>query len=192
MTAPNKRRTEAWRSSTLFTELMGEVIVARFKGVDEVEAGVFLVDIGCLGVKNAFFTRVHISEYEQRILRRGHSSYANDDLVAMSPGCARKFLEGAVLYAQSLGLAPHSDYRTGCRVFGGINAGECPEHFVYGKDGKPFFMPGPHDSPQFVEHVMAALNRACGKDGFHYAIFEPMSNEDGNPDIESDVTEDAK
>lgn len=53
-----KRATEAYYSTSLFDKGIGYVVVARFKLVGEAEIGVFLVDVFCLGVKNAFFTRV--------------------------------------------------------------------------------------------------------------------------------------
>ena len=41
---------------------MGHAAVARFRGSD-VEMGVFLLDVFCLGVKDAFYTRVSSAEY---------------------------------------------------------------------------------------------------------------------------------
>lgn len=88
----------------------------------------------------------------------------------LSPACARKLIEGAVAYARSLGLEPHSDYWRGARVFGGINPDDCQQEFVYGKDGKPLFVQSPNDSPQFAERVMAILTRRLGAGGYHYVL----------------------
>ena len=32
-------------------------------------------------------------------------------------------------------------------ILGGIDSGACTEEYEYGKDGKPLFLAGPHDSP---------------------------------------------
>ncbi|HNQ90183.1 MAG TPA: hypothetical protein PKM73_16315 [Verrucomicrobiota bacterium] len=162
-----KRRAEAWRGATLFKEGFGQVMVARFKGQDEVEVGVFLLDLYCLGVKNAFFTRVSLFDYEGSLLA---SLDEEGGRRSMSPACVRKLVEGAVAYARGLGLEPHPDYRDGARVFGGIDPAECTETFVYGHDGKPLYIRTPHDSEAFANRVMGTLMRRLGPDGFHYIL----------------------
>jgi hypothetical protein len=51
-----KRPPEAYASSSLFEQGIGHITLARFKTSGKTEIGVFLVDIYCLGVKDAFFT----------------------------------------------------------------------------------------------------------------------------------------
>ena len=188
MTTPTKRPTEAWHSANLFQSGFGQVIVARFKTNGEAEVGVFLVDTYCLGVKNAFFTRLWTGEYEEKFLQRMDQQEGRE---AISPACARRLVEGAVNYARSLGLEPHPDYRFGARVFGGIRPEDCDREFVYGHDGKPLFVSSPNDSPAFVNNVMNALTRSGGKDGFHCTLFvgsrsdqddsKETSDDDGAP-----------
>jgi hypothetical protein len=167
MPTSTKRPTEAWASSDLFESGFGQVVVARFKASGEVEAGVFLVDIYCLGVKNAFFSRLWPTDYEGRLL--GSMDRAGGK-TAIAPACARQLVEGAVAYARNLGIEPHRDYKQGARVFGGINPGDCPTEFVYGKDGKPLFISSPHDSPEFIERVLGMLTRRLGEGGFHSLV----------------------
>lgn len=167
MQTPLKRPTEAWASTDVLEGGFGHVIVARFKANGDCEAGVFLVDAGCLGVKDAFFAQVAEAEYDHRLLAR---LLPEGDRKPLSPACARKFVEGAVAYARSLGLEPHADYKRGARVFGGIDATACDQVFVYGKDGKPLFVQSPNDTPEFARHVMNTLNRRLGPDGWHFII----------------------
>jgi hypothetical protein len=47
---------EGWMPENLFDEGMGNVVLSRKLPTEEVAAGVFLLDTGCLGVKDAFFT----------------------------------------------------------------------------------------------------------------------------------------
>jgi hypothetical protein len=164
----NKRPTEAWCSAGLFESGFGQVVVARFKLSGDAELGVFLIDVYCLGIKDAFFTRVSELEYDTRILVGLAEKGGGKE--SLSPACARKLVEGAVQYAQRLGLAPHPDYKKACRVFGGIRAEECDRDFVYGQDGKPMFVQSPHDSPEFVHRVMTTLTRVLGTEGFHYIL----------------------
>ena len=162
-----KRPTEAWHSSNLFETGFGEVLIARFKASGEVEVGVFLVDVYCLGVKNAFFSRLWAGEYEKRLLE---PMTQREGKTPISPAGARKLVEGAVAYARTLGLEPHADYKHAARVFGGIDAAEHPQGSVYGSKGKPLFVQSPNDSPQFVERVMSTLVRRLGEGGFHYIL----------------------
>jgi hypothetical protein len=79
-------------------------------------------------------------------------------------------VEESIAYARSLGLEPHADYRLAQRVFGGINPEECDQPFTFGDQGKPLFIQSPNDSPEFVAHVMAQLERRCGQGNFHYIL----------------------
>jgi hypothetical protein len=168
MVAPAKRPTEAWHTTGLFERGFGQVIIARFKGSGEAEVGVFLVDTFCLGVKDAYFTRLWPDEYEKRLLARLEDQGGRE---AIEPACARKLVEEAVVYARRLGLEPHPDYKLGARVFGGIEARSCPRTFVFGKDGKPLYVQSPNDSEAFAQHVMGTLTRRLGQGGFHYILF---------------------
>jgi hypothetical protein len=163
-----KRPTEAWCSAVLLKNGFGQLVVARFKLSGDAEVGVFLVDLGCLGIKDAYFLNVSELDYDSKILARMAESGGGKE--SLSPACARKLVEGAVRYAQDLGLAPHPDYKKACRVFGGIRSEECDRTFTYGQDGKPLFVQSPNDSPEFAQHVMATLTRRLGADGFHYIL----------------------
>jgi hypothetical protein len=163
-----KRPTEAWCAAELFRSGFGSVAVARFKLSGEAEVGVFLVDVYCLGVKDAFFTRVSALEYESKILAGIAETGGGKE--SLSPACARKLVEGAVQYAQGLGLAPHPDYKKACRVWGGIRSEECERVFTYGHEGTPLFVEGPQDSPAFVQRVLDTLTGRLGQEGFHYIL----------------------
>jgi hypothetical protein len=41
---------------------------------------------------------------------------------------------------------------------------------VFGKDGKPFFMSGPYDTPARCRRIIDTLTRRCGPEGFHYTV----------------------
>jgi hypothetical protein len=171
-----KRPNEAWCSAELSKNGFGHVAVARFKLSGDAEVGVFLVDVYCLGVKDAYFARVSELEYNSKILAGIAETGGGKE--SLGPACARKLIEGAVQYAQGLGLAPHPDYKKACRVLGGIRPEDCERTFTYGKDGKPLFVQSPNDSPEFVERVMETLTRRLGKDGFHYILEAGSLGED--------------
>jgi hypothetical protein len=172
----SKRTYEAWRSAGLFEAGMGYVAVFREKSNGDVEAGVFLVDVFCLGVKDGFFTQSSAAE-RGALLERIFRDEAREPI---SAACARKLVDDAIAYAGGLGLAPHPDYKKAARVLGGIDPRECETTFTFGKDGKPLYVQGPHDSPAFVAHVMTTLHRRCGEGNYHYLI------EAGSEHVEAD------
>lgn len=63
----NKRPSTAFYSSDLFQLGIGYVMVCRFKATGACKAGVFLVDVFCLGAKNAFFTKIERLDFEDLI-----------------------------------------------------------------------------------------------------------------------------
>jgi hypothetical protein len=83
---------EALWPKDLFENGIGWIIVARFKSAGQrVEAGVFLVDVFCLGVKLAAYEICDRLDYIERV--RGH--YQSDfPMISVEPWCARKLVEG--------------------------------------------------------------------------------------------------
>jgi len=169
MSGSGKRPTEAYQSNTLFEQGMGYVTVARFKLSGETEVGVFLIDTYCLGVKNAFFTRVWDHEYDGEFLGK---VFAREGKTGISPSCARKLVQDAVEYANQLGFSPHSDYREAARVLGGIDPSKCERTFVFGSEGKPFYVQGPDDSPARVQAILGQLRNRSGDGNFDFVLSE--------------------
>jgi hypothetical protein len=79
-----------------------------------------------------------------------------------------------VAYAQDLGLAPHPDYTLVQQIWGDVDASACTTHFEFGREGKPFFVAGPHDTPGRCRTIIATLIQRCGIDGFHYLVPFPV------------------
>ena len=175
-----KHPPEAFRSARLFDSGCGYLVVSRFKADDCVETGFFLLDVFCLGVKDAGFHRFKsVADYQESLLDR---LFRDEQPVRMMPAAARKLAEDAVSYARALGFSPAVDYKKASRVFGGITTADCDEEFVFGKDGKPFYIQGPSDSSTRAERILRALEARCGEGGYHYIVaaddFEPLDGEE--------------
>ncbi len=151
-------------STSLFEEGIGHVVLTRaLPGGDLAVAG-FLVDTYCLGVKNALYRGFSSTEFE--LYRRQIEQLT--PLESIHPSCLRKLVEGAVRYARDLGFLPHSDYARAARLFGDIDAAACPVRYSYGKDGKPFYINGPNETPAQSRRILETLARKLGPDGFHH------------------------
>lgn len=163
--AANSPVHESLMSEALFERGLGHVVVSRRMG-KYVTAGFFLVDVFCLGVKDAFLAIVSQEKYEALRARSGQE----DQWIPIDPTCARKLVEGAVAYAGDLGFAPHKDYQKAKTIFGDISADVCPASFEFGKDNMPFFIAGPYDTPSRCEQIIDVLTKRCGPGGFHYLV----------------------
>ena len=177
-----KHPPEALRSAKLFDSGCGYLVVTRFKADGRVEAGFFLLDVFCLGVKDAGFHRFScVADYQESLLDR---FFYDEDPVRMTPAAARKLVEDAVSYARGLGFSPGVDYKKASRVFGGITTADCDEEFVFGKDDKPFYIQGPSDPPARAERILRALEARCGEGGYHYIVaaddFELLDGAEGH------------
>jgi hypothetical protein len=155
------------RSGRLWEFGIGHVLISRNYPTGHVTFAAFLVDVFCLGVKDTFFNVAPRSKYERDLYGR---MSRQDDLVEMAPEAARKLVEGAVAYAEELGLPPHPDYRKAREIFGDIDAGACREEFEYGRKGKPYFVGGPNDGPEKCRRIMNTLTHRLGHDGFHFTM----------------------
>lgn len=153
----------------LFEIGIGYLVIARYKSEGRVEAGVFLLDTYCLGVKDAFFRQFSAAEF-QEFLEDVFINSLNSKIVEHSGAWGRKLVEDALEYARRLGFAPHPDFKKGAKVMGGINPKDCSETFVFGSEGKPLYVAGPHDGEAKREMVLRILTKKLGSQGFHYIM----------------------
>jgi hypothetical protein len=156
-----------WISDTLKDEGLGWVLLSREFPNGQVAVSSFLVDRFCLGVKDCFADVMHRTSYDSNYLRKVQSDMPVRNA---SPAEARKLLEEAVAYARDIGLTPHPDHAKAMLLFGDVNAADSSATFEFGKDGKPFFVAGPHDTPERCRQILAILTNNLGQDGFEYMI----------------------
>jgi hypothetical protein len=183
----------------LFKTGIGDVIVSRRLESGKILAAFFLVDVFCLGVKDAFLRLMSPAEFRFSVEKAGE----HETLERVDPAYVRKLVEASEAYALGLGLNPHPDYRQARKIFGDIDAAACPAHFEFGQDGKPFYISGPNDSLTRINLIQHALLKSCGPDGFHFLIQigEPElmddfdfdeweEDEDGDEDDDDEVDDD--
>lgn len=152
--------------ANLFEQGIGNLVFSRSLPDGRVALSVFLLDVFCLGVKDAFFAIVTKTEYAKR---RCNWSPA-ESLRPMDPACFRKLVEGGVAYAQALGLSPHEDYAVARQIFGDVQAAACPTRFEYGHEGKPFYISGPHETASQVRAIVDQLDRRLGPGKFDFLV----------------------
>jgi len=148
-----------------------QILVARRSPTGQIAIGTFLVDLGCLGVKNAFATLFDSQREYRRELRA--DMMARQAMVKADLNLAAKIIREAIAYAGELGFKPHRDYRDAILMLGDADPEACDVPIPLGKDGKPFFVAGPYDN---VSRITAKLERKLGPDGFHFLV--PLSGDE--------------
>jgi len=154
--------TEDWREE-------GQIIqigVVRRSPQGEMAVGGFLVDLGCLGVKNAMaISFPTIGDYRRRYR---NSLMKSQPMTTCELDLAAKVVHEGIKYAESLGFKPHKDVRDAFLIMGEAHPENCSvEVPVGGKDGKPFFFAGPYDD---VERIRRTLDRKVGPGNYYYLV----------------------
>jgi hypothetical protein len=151
-------------SADLFELGIGTMILARGVTRHHLAVGVFLVDVFCLGIKDAMFKSLESDELAMYI----EATNAGSPPVSLQPGDARKLLRDLAAWSQSIGFAPHRDFTAVERIFGDISANESEADFPFGRAGKPVYIPGPFDSPTLIRRRVEQLQKHLGNDGFEF------------------------
>lgn len=137
------------------------VMVARADRSSRVTVCGWLVDVFCLGVKNAMGPTTINSGALFNHSRRFFTAFgASPRTVPLE--LAQHLVHGGVAYARSFGLEPHPDF-AGTAPYLGSTPETCPIQF--GHNGMPYFISGPQDDPR---QIIATLETTAGRGNYHY------------------------
>ena len=155
----------------LFEHGAGMVVLTRKIGANRFALAGFLLDVFCLGVKDATFREADEEDLETFLTM----AEAAAPFEPVDPAYARKLVREAAAYARSLGLPLPADYAAVEPFFGDADADACDVRFEFGHEGRPLYIPGPSDSATDVRRTLDLLHRRLGADGFD---FDEDSDED--------------
>lgn len=145
----------------------GEIIqlcVARQSPRGDVVTGACVVDLGCLGVKNAFAAHFHSAAEYRRELRSQFTQH--QEMISCDLDLAAKVIDEAVKYANSLGFRPNRDLKDVLLVMGETHPENCAAEIpLGGEDGQPLFIAGPYDDP---DRIMRILDRKVGRENYNF------------------------
>ena len=144
---------------------MGTLVLARGATRHHVALSSFLVDVFCLGIKDVMFESVESEVFEMYM----DATDAGSPMVPVDPSYARKLLRDLAAWSQSIGFASHRDFAVVERVFGEVSADASDAGFRFGRDGKPFYIPGPNDTAPLIQRRIAQLQNHLGDGGFGFA-----------------------
>lgn len=149
-------------TEALFDGGMGTLVLARGNTPDRVALSSYLLDTFCLGIKDVTFDLVE-GEYFQFYM---DTMDQTSPMVSVDTSYARKLLRDLDAWSRSLGFLPHRDFATVERIFGDVNAEASDAVFRFGRDGKPFYIPGPDDTAPLIRRRIEQLRQHLGDEGF--------------------------
>ncbi|WJK33947.1 hypothetical protein [Solwaraspora sp. WMMA2065] len=122
------------------------VLVARQERASRATVCGFLIDVYCLGVKNAIGPLPMSIGSIDDFRREFFSTLDVSPLVAPLE-LAQHLVHGSVAYARGLGFEPHPDFGPTAPYLG---APATPTPIQFGRDGKPLYISGPYDDPHAI------------------------------------------
>ncbi|MDX8443496.1 hypothetical protein [Mesorhizobium australafricanum] len=151
----------------IFDTGMGSLVLVRGESSHHLSMGMFLLDVFCLGIKDAVFRPID-TELLDAYLEGSEAS--GMPLTDIDPGEARKLLRDLATWSQSIGFSPHRDFaHVAERLFGDVSAQASDAVFRFGQDGKPVYIPGPGETASCVARRVHQLRERLGDDGFNFA-----------------------
>ncbi len=154
---------QGWRD-----EGITPVVVARKQENGRILFGVYMVDLYCLGIKDAF-TR---TDYSVNQFNRELPKLCAGTPERCSVELAHEVIYGGLEYAEKIGFQPHPDFirLQADQVLDPPDAHPRVDHVTFGKDGKPLFVSGPYDNAIKIRSVINTLTHTCGEGKFDYLI----------------------
>lgn len=153
-------------TESVFEIGMGTLVLARGVTHHHVAFGSFLIDVFCLGIKDVMFESVESEAFELYL----DATDVGSPLISVDPSYARKLLRDLAAWSQSIGFAPHRDFAAVEQLFGDVSADASEAVFRFGRNGRPFYIPGPNDTAPLIQRRIAHLQRYLGDGGSGFEI----------------------
>jgi hypothetical protein len=156
---------EKWKDGGLAV-----VVVGRRQPNGNLAFGNYLVDYYCLGLKDTY-CNVDMSTAVFQHDAMPQMYHAAGRPLSISPDLAHEIIYGSIEYAAQFKFHPHRDFRDSQLLLDPPETHRRSGSVKFGKDGKPFYIAGPHDNR---DAIMRQLLRTVGAGHFNY--FMPLSD----------------
>lgn len=174
---------ECWINSGWDEDGLASTIVARKHTSGNFTVGMYLVDLKCLGVKDAqYFFNMSPAEYRDLL----DQSSENMDIETVSYNLVHNIIYAGIEFAEDYGFKPHKDFGIAEYILeedtDDIELMEIP----CGKEDKPFYVRGPLDSDIRAKQIIAQLEKTAGSGNYHFIEAKDNPWDDDYDDDEYD------
>ena len=149
----------SWREAGI-----AKILISRRQDNGDFLFGVFLVDVLCLGLKDTF-CNAGFSSYRYR--SEVVAKVFDETPVRCPPALAHQIIYGGIAFARRFGFEPQRDYALSQHILDPPDRWEPCEDVEFGRDGKPFYIQGPHDN---VERILRKLEATAGAGNYNHAF----------------------
>ncbi len=148
--------------------------------------GIYLVDLKCLGVKDAGYNfNIPDAAFWEQWDECIDSNFEQCDYTL-----AHNIIYGAVAFAEDYGFKPHKNFEVAQYILEEDDDKIPLMDIQFGDpDGKPSYWAGPYESYAKQQQILKTLERTAGAGNFHFTI-SPDSREDLEDDEDGDFDED--
>ena len=160
---------------------MGNIVVSRQHVNGNVSFGFFLVDLYCLGVKDAGYI-VNVSEFRYRDFLVQFSEAG--ELVEIAYTKVHNIIYGGLAFAEDYGFAPHSDFKWAQMILE-EDTDEIPLiEYEFGVEGKPRLVVEA-DDPRLSFHLNT-LDKYAGEGNYDLVYLDDLIEEENDEEIDFD------
>jgi hypothetical protein len=156
----------SWIMSGWKKEGITPVVIARQQEPGKVIFAVCMVDLYCLGIKDAYAN----ADFSEAKFMQGLPFMCSNAPEPCSVELAHEIIYGGLEYAQRYGFQPHRDFTAQMcdQVLDPPETHARTNKVKFGKKGKPFFFAGPYDDERKSKFVIETLLRTAGEGNFDY------------------------
>jgi hypothetical protein len=147
---------------------LANITVARKHTNGNLTVGLYLIDLKCLGVKDAhYFFNISESQYRELL---------NDIEEQMETGpvsytLAHNIIYAGIEFADDYGFKPHRDFTAVAQYILEEDTDDIElMEIECGKKGKPFYVQGPLDNDSRARQIIAQLERTAGPGNYHFIM----------------------
>lgn len=158
--------TPDWEESGI-----ANILVSRKHTNGNFTLGFYLVDLKCLGIKDAFF-KFNVSEDEMF----GLVDYVNG--VDIEYNIVHNIIYGADAFANDCGFKPHKSWTVAQFILEEDNDDIPLIDIEFGENGVPAYYVGPNDNPERINQILATLDKNFGQGNYLFYIDEEDAFED--------------
>jgi hypothetical protein len=182
---------KCWITTDWKKERFASIAIARKHTNDNLTICNYLVDLGCLGVKDTDYLFNIPPKKFNDFIKDTEMKY--DDTIPYS--LVHNIIYSAIEYAEEYGFKPHKDFTQTTCFFLEEDTDDIPLEAVEcgsEEDGKPIYINTGFDSPARAKQIIAQLEKTAGKGNFHYIDIVEGGYDTFDDDEEEESYEESK